>query len=63
MDLEGKCRELRAWIEGEQATWIDRKLECVKDGSETLAADAHARICAFASVLRVMHNLGIAVEK
>lgn len=63
MDLEDKCVQLREKIQVEQDYWRGKKVEAVRNGQDFLATDAHGRICALANVLRVMHNLGIAVEK
>jgi hypothetical protein len=63
MTLETACEKLRDKIVAEQNYWTERKREAADDECDVLVTDAHARLGALASVIRMMDQLGIAAEK
>lgn len=63
MTLETACTVLRDKIIAEQNYWAELKRKVADDECDVLVTDAHARLGALASVIRMMDRLGIAAEK
>ena len=63
MTLETACKILRDKIIAEQNYWAELKREVANDECDMLVTDAHARIGALASVIRMMDQLGIAADE